>query len=98
MKGERDMATTKRDVDRTYCRMVQAAQDAGLNVEGWFYQSGSTTNGIAWALGQKVGTGNDIVGLPSFGHIGRTAREAEHFLAGMVAAFESIAYAERRKG
>lgn len=88
--------TTKRDVDRQYCRMVQAAKDAGLNVEGWFYQSGSVTNGIAWALGTSPSVGNDLVSLPSFGHIGQTAREAEHFLAGMVAAFESINYAKRR--
>ena len=92
------MATTKRDVDRTYCRMVAAAQEIGLDVTGWFYMSGSATNGIAWALGSKPEGGNDIVGLPPFGHIGKTAREAEHFLAGMVAAFESIAYAKRREG
>ena len=91
------MATTKRDVDRTYCRMVKAAKEAGLDVEGWFYQSGSVTNGIAWALGTSASVGNDIVSLPPFGHIGKTAREAEHFLAGMVAAFESITYARRRE-
>ena len=90
--------TTKQDVDRTYCRMVQAAKEAGLDVEGWFYQSGNAANGISWALGWSVGVGNDIVALPSFGHIGKTAREAEHFLAGMVAAFESINYAKLRKG
>lgn len=88
---------SKLDVDRQYCRMVEAAKDAGLDVEGWFYQSGSVTYGISWSLGWSVGVGNDIVGLPSFGHIGKTAREAEHFLAGMAAAFESISYAKRRE-
>lgn len=77
--------------------MVKAAKEVGLDVEGWFYQSGSSTNGISWALGHSVGAGNDIVSLPPFGHIGKTAKEAEHFLAGMVAAFESIAYAKRRE-
>jgi hypothetical protein len=76
--------------------MVGAAKDAGLDVEGWFYQSGSTANGISWALGYSVSAGDPLVSLPSFGHIGKTAREAELFLAGMVAAFESI-NAQHRK-
>lgn len=89
---------TKRDVDRTYCRMVAAAEDAGLDVTGWGYYPGSVANGIHYALVTGRNGGNDVVGLPSFGQIGGTAREAEHFLAGMAAAFESVAYARRREG
>ena len=88
----------KKDVDRAYCRMVMAAKDAGLNVIGWGYYPGNVTNGIAWSLTSGRNGGNDLVGLPPFDHIGKTGREAETFLAGMAAAFESVAYAERRKG
>lgn len=84
------------DVDREYCRMVRAAVAVGMDVRGWYYQKGSPSNGISYALATGMGGASDIVGLPSFGHVGKTAKEAAHYFAGMAAALESVAYMSRR--
>lgn len=89
---------SKRDTERAFERMARAAAAAGLDVAGWQLEPGSTVNGIAWSLRTGMGGASDVVGLPPFGHIGRTAADAERFLEGMASAFESVAYAERRKG
>ena len=83
---------SKRDAERMFARMAQAAAQAGMDVGGWSLQPGSTVNGISWSVLSGRGGASSLVGLPPFGHIGKTATEAEHFLAGMVAAFESINY------
>ena len=89
---------SKKDTERAFERMARAAAAAGLDVAGWQLGPGSQTNGIAWTLLTGMGGSSDVVGLPPFGSIGRTAADAERFLNGMSAAFESVAYAERRKG
>ena len=77
-------------------RMAWAAAACGLDVAGWTLETGSPSNGISYSIRTGMGGSSDIVGLPPFGHIGKTRREAEHFLAGMSAAFESVTYGERR--
>lgn len=89
--------STKRDAEQTFIRMATAAASCGLDTDGWILESGSPSNGIAWTIRSGHRGASDVVGLPPFGHIGRTAAEAERFLAGMAAAFESVAYAQRRK-
>ena len=89
---------SKKDTERAFERMARAAAAAGLDVAGWQLHPGSTTNGIAWSIVTGIGGSSDVVGLPPFGPIGRTAGDAETFLSGMASAFESVAYAERRKG
>lgn len=89
--------STRKDTERTFVRMARAAGAAGLDVAGWQLQPGSNANGISWSVVTPIGS-SDLVGLPPFGHIGRTAGEADRFLEGMAAAFESVAYATRRNG
>ena len=88
----------QKDVSRAFHRMVGAAQDVGLDTEGWELHPGSTANGISYSVIAGRYGSSDLVGLPPFDHIGKTAKEAERFLVGMAVAFESVAYAERRKG
>ena len=88
---------SKRDTAIAFRRMAEAAAACGLDVAGWTMDGGDRANGISYSVRTPVGSA-DLVGLPPFGHIGRTARDAERFLDGMAAAFESVAYAERRKG
>jgi hypothetical protein len=88
---------SKRDTEREFTRMARAAGECGLDVAGWQLHPGSVVNGVSWTIVTPIGA-SDLVGLPSFGSIGRTGVEAARFLAGMAAAFESVAYAERRKG
>ena len=90
--------STKRDTERAFSRMAQAAAAVGLDVAGWTLERGSRSNGIAWSLRTGMGGSNDVVGLPPFGSIGHTAGDAERWLEAMASAFESVAYAERRKG
>jgi hypothetical protein len=89
--------TNKRDAELAFVRMAQTAASCGLDVAGWALDPGSRSNGIAWSIRTGQGGASDVVGLPPFGHIGRTAAEAERFLLGMAAAFESVAFAQRRK-
>lgn len=79
-----------------FVRMCQAAASCGLDVAGWNLQTGSPSNGVAWTIRTGMGGSSDVVGLPPFGAIGKTAAEADRFLSGMTAAFESVAYAARR--
>lgn len=89
--------STRKDVERTFARMAHAAAGCGLDVAGWQLHPGSTTYGVAWTIITGLGGSSDVVGLPPFGAIGKTASDADRFLSGMAAAFESIAHAERRK-
>lgn len=87
---------SKRDAEREFQRMAQAAAECGLDVAGWRLMPGSATNGISYSLLTGQGGADSIIGLPSFGHIGRTSTEAARFLSGMAAAFESITYNARK--
>ena len=89
--------TNKRDVELAFVGMAQAAARAGLDVAGWALDPGSRANGVSWGIRTGQGGSSDVVGLPPFGHIGRTAAEAERWLLGMSAGFESVAFAQRRK-
>ena len=88
----------KQDAEREFSRMSAAAAEAGLNVAGWRLMPGSAVNGIAYSIITGLGGADSIVGLPPFGHIGKTGTEAARFLAAMAAAFESINYAKRKQG
>lgn len=90
----------KRETKIEFMRMVRAANRAGVDTESWVLQPGSPSNGIQWSLMATGPHGGrySLVGVPFGGHIGGTAKEAEHFLTGMAAAFESVAYATRREG
>lgn len=89
--------SAKRDAEQAFIRMSNGAASCGLDVRGWQLVSGSPSNGIAWQVLSGRGGASDVVGLPPFGSIGRTAGQAEAFLTGMAAAFESVAFAQRRK-
>lgn len=79
------MRVTKKDASAAYCRMVNAAADAGVAVEGWRFHQGNSSYNIAWALHT---TGDPI---PWAQVRWATAREARIALDAMTAAFELIA-------
>ena len=79
------MRVTKKDASAAYCRMVNAAVDAGAAVKGWSLHQGNSSYGIAWALHT---TGDPI---PWAQVRWTTAREATIALGAMTAAFELIA-------
>lgn len=89
---------TSKDVHAAFKRLHHTARDAGVGTDGWTLHPGSTSNGIAWGL---TSTADPVPYLRSFGHIGKTAREAAQALEAMSAAFELVARGKlhlRQKG
>lgn len=83
---------TKRDVERQFTEAVTAARAAGLNTDGWRFETGTASMGIAWTLstGQH---GSSSVYIGSFDRIGGTAKEAYTYLKALTAAWNAVAQA-----
>ncbi|MEV6525003.1 hypothetical protein AB0M43_23905 [Longispora sp. NPDC051575] len=84
--------TTITHVRAVFRRATAAAEAAGLNVTGWYFEGGSKINGVTW----KLHTHNEectSVELSGWGRnfLGWTAQEAYDTLLALAGAWEAVA-------